>query len=65
MPPINATGRKTEDRISAIAITGPPTSFIAWIVASRGLSLLDVMFDCLHDDDRVVHHQSDREHECK
>ena len=36
IPFINATGKNTDDRISAIAITGPPTSFIAWIVASRG-----------------------------
>jgi hypothetical protein len=29
MPPMNATGRKTEERISAIATTGPETSRIA------------------------------------
>jgi hypothetical protein len=33
---MNATGRKTEDKIRAIAMTGPPTSFIACIVASLG-----------------------------
>ena len=36
MPPMKATGTKTEARISAMAMTGPETSFIAWMVASRG-----------------------------
>ncbi len=36
MPPMNATGRKTEARISAMPMTGPETSFIACNVASRG-----------------------------
>ncbi len=36
MPPRKATGRKTEERIRAIATTGPETSFIAWSVAARG-----------------------------
>src|SRR6266850_35391 len=36
MPPMKATGRKTDDRISAMATTGPETSCIAWIVAWRG-----------------------------
>jgi hypothetical protein len=37
MPPRNATGRKTDERMSAIATTGPDTSRIAWRVASRGV----------------------------
>ena len=36
MPGMNAVGRKTAARISAIAITGPETSDIAFSVASRG-----------------------------
>src|SRR2546422_693784 len=36
MPPMKATGRKTDDRISAMATTGPETSRIAWAVAARG-----------------------------
>ena len=35
-PPMKATGTKTAQRISAIATTGPETSFIAWRVASIG-----------------------------
>ena len=37
MPPMKATGMKTAERISAMATTGPDTSFIAWSVASRGV----------------------------
>src|ERR1043165_1397759 len=37
MPPMNATGRKTDDRMRAMAMTGPETSFIAWMVALRGV----------------------------
>ena len=36
MPPMKATGRNTEERIRAMATTGPDTSFIAWSVAARG-----------------------------
>src|SRR5580698_1333136 len=36
MPAMNATGTNTAARISAIAITGPCTCFIAASVASRG-----------------------------
>src|SRR6266542_3084882 len=36
MPPTNATGKKTDERTSAIATTGPETSSIALSVASRG-----------------------------
>ena len=35
-PPRNATGTNTAERIRAIPITGPETSFIACAVASRG-----------------------------
>ncbi len=44
MPPRNATGTNTAARISAIATTGPLTSSIARMVASRGLSLLACMW---------------------
>ena len=36
MPPMNATGMNTAARISAMLTTGPDTSSIAFIVASRG-----------------------------
>ncbi len=35
-PPTNATGMNTADRISAMPMTGADTSFMAWMVASRG-----------------------------
>jgi hypothetical protein len=38
IPPIKPIGRNTDESISAIATTGPETSFIAWSVASRGLN---------------------------
>ena len=38
IPPLIATGINTAHKITAIAITGPPTSFIAFLVASLGLS---------------------------
>ena len=37
MPPRNATGTNTALRMRAMAITGPETSSMARIVASRGL----------------------------
>ncbi|MNT95952.1 hypothetical protein D3C72_2379350 [compost metagenome] len=33
---MNATGMNTEHSTSTMATTGPLTSFIAWMVASRG-----------------------------
>src|SRR5882724_8411868 len=36
MPPTKARGTNTDESTSAIATTGPDTSFIAWSVASRG-----------------------------
>jgi hypothetical protein len=36
-PPSSATGTNTAERMSAIAITGPDTSFMAWTVASLGV----------------------------
>ena len=44
MPPRKPTGTKTAARISAIATTGPLTSSIALMVASRGLSRLACMW---------------------
>jgi hypothetical protein len=62
-PPRNATGRNTAFSTSTIAITGRLTSRIASRVASR----VDVVgiacaLDVLEHDDRVVHHDADREH---
>ena len=36
-PPRKATGTNTADRMRAIPMTGPDTSFMAWTVAARGL----------------------------
>ena len=38
MPPVNATGINTADKIKAMATTGPATSFMALLVASLGES---------------------------
>ena len=43
IPPKNAIGRKTEDKTSATATTGPETSFIALIAASLGDSFSSVI----------------------
>ena len=43
-------------------MTGPVTSFIAWMVASRGRhALLDVVGGVLDDHDGVVHDDADRQ----
>ncbi|MNG33351.1 hypothetical protein D3C84_1195800 [compost metagenome] len=39
IPPRSATGTNTAQSTSAIAITGPDTSCMAWMVASRALIL--------------------------
>ena len=49
-----------------MAITGPETSSIARIVASRGREpVLDVVLDRLDDHDRVVDHDPDRQHQAE
>ena len=64
MPLMNATGMNTADSPNAIAMTAGVTSSIAWYVASRGLqALLDPALDVLDDDDRVVDHDADRQHQ--
>ena len=64
MPGTKATGMNTAESTSAIAMTGPDTSCIALMVASRGEQpVLDVVLDRLDHDDRVVDHEADREHE--
>ncbi len=45
MPPRNAVGRNTAISTSVIAMTGPVTSVMAWIVASRGASPLSMWCD--------------------
>ena len=66
MPPRNAVGRNTAISTSVMAMTGPVTSFIAWIVASRGaMPLLDVVRRVLDDDDGVVHDDADGQHQAE
>ena len=64
-PPRKATGTNTEISTSAIATTGPETSFIAALVASarRQLAAVHDLGDGFDHDDGIVHHQADREHQ--
>ena len=66
MPGMKTVGRKTAARISAMATTGPATSSIAF---KRGFlwrqAFLDMMFDRFDDDDGVVHHQADGQHQAE
>ncbi len=56
----------TADSTTPTAMIGPDTCSIARIVASRGAKpLLDLVLHRLDDDDRVVHHDADREHEAE
>ena len=50
-------------RISAIATTGPDTSSIALRRHRAGHPFLDMALDGLDDDDGVVHHQTDGQHQ--
>ena len=64
MPGMNAVGINTAASTSAIAMTGPLTSSIALQGGfPRRQPMLDVMLDRLDHDDRVVDHETDREHE--
>ena len=66
MPLRNAVGMNTAIRTSVIEMTGPVTSFMAWMVASRGgIASLDVVRGVLDDHDGVVHHDADREDEAE
>ena len=66
MPPMKATGMKTDARISAMLTTGPETSSIALQRrVARRHPFLDVVLHRLDDDDGVVHDEADREHEAE
>ena len=66
IPLMKAMGMNTDARIRAMATTGPETSRMACSVASRGAhSLFDMVLHRLDDDDRIVHHQADRQHKAK
>jgi len=63
-PPRKATGTKTAASTSAIAITGPPTSAIADLVASIG-DMPPASRRCctrFHHHDRVIDDDPDGEH---
>ena len=63
---MNTVGRKTADRMMAMATTGPETSSIAFKRrVFRRHSFLDVMFHRFDHDDGIVHHQPDGEHQAK
>ena len=63
---MNAVGMNTADSTSAMPTTGPETSSIALKVGVlRRHAFLDVVLDRLHDDDRVVHHEADRQHQAE
>ena len=64
MPVMNAQGTKTALRTSPTAITGPETWLMALMAPPRGgQAVLDVVFDRLDHDDRVVHHDADGQHQ--
>ena len=46
-----------------MATTGPDTSSMAWMVARAAQAVLDVMLHRLDDDDGVVDHDADRQHQ--
>ena len=58
------TERTPRTSTRATAMTGPVTSSMALRAASRGATpLLQPAFDVLDDDDGVVHHDADRQHQ--
>ena len=64
MPGMNAVGTNTAESTSAMPITGPEISSIAFKAACFGRhAFFDVPLHGLHHDDGVVHHQSDRQHQ--
>ena len=66
MPVMNAQGTNTALSTSAMAMTGPETSSMAWIVGvARRQAVLDVVLDRLDDDDGVVHDDADRQHQAE
>ena len=66
IPVMNAQGTNTAVSTRPMAITGPETSSMARIVASRGdMPVLDVVLDRLDDHDRVVDHDPDRQHQAE
>jgi len=63
IPGINMLGRNTAARTSAIAITGPETSSIAFWVASWATALFNVVFHCLDHHDGIVHDEAYGKHQ--
>ena len=64
IPPMKAQGTNTAHSTSATATTGPVTSSIALRVASRGGNPCSSQRpDVLDDDDGVVHHDADGQHQ--
>ena len=66
MPLMTPTGMKTAARISAMPMTGPDDLLhrLQGGIA-RAHALLDVVLHRFDDDDRVVHDQSDRQHQAE
>ncbi len=66
MPGMKTVGTNTADKIMAMATTGPETSSIALKAASLGvMPFLDVALDGLDDDDGVIHHQANGQHQAE
>ncbi len=64
MPPMNAVGMNTAVSTSAMAISAAPTSFMVTRAASVGRqAFAQLALDVLDDDDRVVDHDADGEHQ--
>jgi hypothetical protein len=63
-PPRKAIGTNTAHSTSTMAMTGPVTSCIALMAASRAVQVLLVhdAFDVLQHHDRVVDHDADGQH---
>ena len=62
-PGMKATGTNTAISTAVVAMIGPVTSFIAARVAAERLQAgLELPFDVLDHDDRVVDDKADRQH---
>ena len=66
IPVMNAHGTNTAVSTRPMAITGPDTSSMARIGGvARGHAVLDVVLDGLDDDDGVVDHDADGQHQAE
>ena len=64
MPGMKAVGTKTDERTRAIPITGPGELLHRFSSRVLGIqALFDVALHTFHDDDGVVHHQADGQHQ--